>query len=255
MRVSCSVWVAGLVSIFAAPAMMAQGAVSFGFVDSGPRGVTGAPYTATVKTTRVQTLADGTTITHESTVKQARDSNGRTYQESRPEVLNGAEGDDWVNVFIVDPANRVTINWNSRSKTATIMHMPEPAHIRPVQPAADAPKVQTPVVAPRNEDMPRPQVEDLGTQTIGGVTAQGTRVTRIIPAGKEGNDRPITVVHETWRSSELNLVVQSVQSDPRTGVITREMTDIEQGEPDPALFQVPEGYTVKEQFPHQENQN
>jgi hypothetical protein len=29
------------------------------------------------------------------------------------------------------------------------------------------------------------------------------------------------------------------------------MTDIEFGEPDPALFQIPEGYTVKDVYPGQ----
>jgi len=31
------------------------------------------------------------------------------------------------------------------------------------------------------------------------------------------------------------------------------LTDFERGEPDPALFQVPEGYAVKEEFPNQSN--
>jgi hypothetical protein len=32
-----------------------------------------------------------------------------------------------------------------------------------------------------------------------------------------------------------------------------ELTDIERGEPDPALFRPPEGYTVKDQYPNQKN--
>jgi hypothetical protein len=61
------------------------------------------------------------------------------------------------------------------------------------------------------------------------------------------------VTHETWVSEELMLAVMQIDDDPRTGVRTMELTDIERGEPDPALFQVPEGYTVKDQYPNQQN--
>ena len=40
--------------------------------------------------------------------------------------------------------------------------------------------------------------EDLGTQTIEGVSAQGKRETVTIPAGQIGNERPIEIVSETW---------------------------------------------------------
>jgi len=45
--------------------------------------------------------------------------------------------------------------------------------------------------------------EDLGTQTIEGLSAQGKRETVTIPAGQIGNERPIEIVTETWFSPEL----------------------------------------------------
>ena len=99
----------------------------------------------------------------------------------------------------------------------------------------------------------KPQIEDLGMKSINGVEARGRRTTRVIPAGREGNDQPITVTSERWTASDLGLVVMSVNDDPRNGTITMEMTDIEKGEPDPALFQVPEGYTVKDRTPEPQN--
>jgi hypothetical protein len=80
---------------------------------------------------------------------------------------------------------------------------------------------------------------------------RGTRVTMTIPEGVEGNDRPITTVNETWRSPELNILLLSVREDPRTGTRTTEVTDLDRGEPDASVFQVPEGYTVKEPNPGQ----
>jgi hypothetical protein len=72
-----------------------------------------------------------------------------------------------------------------------------------------------------------------------------------IPEGAEGNDRPITTVTETWRSPELDIIVLSVNEDPRTGTRTSEVTDLDHAEPNPSVFQVPEGYTVKDQNPRQ----
>jgi hypothetical protein len=88
--------------------------------------------------------------------------------------------------------------------------------------------------------------ESLGRQAIEGVEAEGTRVTYTIAAGKIGNERPIVTVNERWYSPELQTVVLSKNSDPRTGETTYRLTNISRGEPDPSLFQVPADYTVKE---------
>jgi hypothetical protein len=53
-------------------------------------------------------------------------------------------------------------------------------------------------------------------------------------------------VVETWYSPELKITLFPVNSDPRTGTRTTEVTEIDRTEPDPAVFQVPDGYTVKD---------
>jgi hypothetical protein len=88
--------------------------------------------------------------------------------------------------------------------------------------------------------------ESLGTQTIEGVQAEGTRVTFTIPAGKIGNERPIVSVNERWYSPELQAVVLSKNTDPRMGETTYRLTNIVRSEPDSGLFQLPSDYTVKE---------
>jgi hypothetical protein len=88
--------------------------------------------------------------------------------------------------------------------------------------------------------------EQLGTQTVEGVAAEGGRVTFTIPAGKIGNDRPIVSFNERWYSQELQTVVLSKNSDPRMGETTYRLTNIDRSEPDPSLFQVPADYTVEE---------
>jgi hypothetical protein len=216
-------------------------------------GKTAAPYTATRKTTRVQKLANGTTITHVTTVKEARDSSGRTYRESRPESPMGSEegSNSLVSVNVHDPVNRTNIFWNSNTKEAILTHFAEAGEIKRLDPVPGQ-AVMEPAPMPRLEPI-KPQIEDLGMKTINGVEARGRRTTRVIPAGREGNDQPITVTFERWMAQDLGLVVMSVNDDPRNGTTTMELTDLEKGEPDPALFQVPEGYTVKDRTPEPQN--
>jgi hypothetical protein len=54
------------------------------------------------------------------------------------------------------------------------------------------------------------------------------------------------VVHDSWVSPDLKLVVKELNQDPRTGNRTMEMTHIKREEPDAVLFQVPAEYAVKE---------
>jgi hypothetical protein len=88
--------------------------------------------------------------------------------------------------------------------------------------------------------------ESLGTQTIEGVNAEGTRATLTIPAGEVGNTLPIEVVDETWYSPELQIPVLTKHRDPRSAETTYRLTNINRGEPDRSLFEVPADYTVAE---------
>ena len=88
--------------------------------------------------------------------------------------------------------------------------------------------------------------EDLGTQTIEGVSATGTRITFTIPAGQIGNERPIDIVDERWFSKDLQAFVMTRHSDPRSGETVYRLTNIDRTEPDHSLFQVPADYDIKD---------
>jgi len=89
--------------------------------------------------------------------------------------------------------------------------------------------------------------EDLGSQSIEGVLAKGTRTTHIIPAGQIGNQQEIDTVDEHWYSPELQINVLTRHSDPRTGETVNRLRNIVRVEPDPSLFQVPADYQITEQ--------
>ena len=87
--------------------------------------------------------------------------------------------------------------------------------------------------------------EQLGKQLIEGVEAEGTRTKITIPAGEIGNERAIEIVSERWYSPELQLVVMTRHSDPRSGETTYKLTNINRTEPAKSLFEVPSDYTIK----------
>jgi hypothetical protein len=223
------------------------------------RGVANLPYSATVKTTVVQKLADGTTITRINTTKEARDSEGRNMRQMSIERPNGEPA--IVNTSVVDPVNHTMTSWMNASKLANVVHLPEPKVVSsPALPSrtitsdggvgsigSGAGQSQSANTPQAQASRPKRQREQLGGKTIAGVYAEGTRITTTIPEDAEGNDRPFTIVSETWRSPELNINLLSVNDDPRTGKRTTEVTDLDRAEPDPSVFQVPEGYTVKDQ--------
>jgi hypothetical protein len=88
--------------------------------------------------------------------------------------------------------------------------------------------------------------EDLGMLQQNGVSAQGTRTTITIPVGQIGNNREIKVVNERWYSQDLQMIVKSINSDPRFGTTTYDLKNISRSNPDASLFQIPGDYTTIE---------
>jgi hypothetical protein len=67
----------------------------------------------------------------------------------------------------------------------------------------------------------------------------------VIPAGAIGNELPITVTSEEWLSPDLKVLVMTKHADPRSGETTYRLTGITRSEPDPSLFELPAGMTIK----------
>ena len=197
-------------------------------------GVKNKPFSADTVTITDRTLADGNRIHQEVHGKECRDSEGRQYTEH--EVLLGDQSRRTTMIF--DPVRRVTTILNDQAKTAIVNHLPDPAGL---------PRTSNPVPsAVRRVEMKR---EDLGVQTVEGTLARGTRITRTIPAGAEGNDQPIVSVTEMWRADDLNVTILSKTNDPRNGTTEHRLTNIQRAEPDAGLFQVPADYVIKDNAP------
>jgi hypothetical protein len=83
----------------------------------------------------------------------------------------------------------------------------------------------------------------LAPKEIEGVKVSGERTTWTIEAGKIGNEKPIVISREVWRSPELMLTVLSRDADPRTGEQNYRLEKIRRGEPDPALMKPPADFS------------
>jgi len=248
------------------------GVVTSGGFDGGAGPVLGAPYSATTSNESVQTLADGNRLVQTSTGTTARDSQGRTRQETvLPTIGNLSAANAPHLIFIHDPVAQTSYTLNLTEKTAQKMPaLPPLAGVTPGMgggtvtmrvvegnqvplPPADAmPTTIAAAPAPglflakhlTAGEQDRGNTEDLGSQTMEGVLVNGVRTTHTIPAGQIGNDLPITIVTEIWTSPDLKTVVYSKRNDPRMGEQTFRLTNIVRTEPSPSLFSVPADFKI-----------
>jgi hypothetical protein len=249
------------------------------------RVVKGAPYSAEAVTETTQVLADGNRIVHKNTANIYRDSEGRTRREHTLSAVGpfAVNGDPPQTYFINDPVAGVNYILDPRSRTARKLPMPDISFIRDTigadvikegkdaKAAAKEVKEVTKLKLRDKEiefnlEVPPPppgmlhggpmrhpfrspenaKKESLGTRTVNGVQAEGTRSTITIAAGEIGNELPINIVFERWYSPELQLVVMTKHSDPRLGETVYSLNNINRSEPARSLFEVPADYTIKE---------
>jgi hypothetical protein len=214
--------------------------------------VTGVPFSAVAVSESTQTLADGNHITRKTETNLFRDSQGRFRKEVTLQAIGPltTSGQSKSFVMINDPVANANFILHADTKTAEQMGR----HFGALKgPAGGEMKdeLQGKMGYHQQQAIAEGSVkkEDLGTQTIAGVSAQGTRVTHTIPAGQIGNEKPITIVHEHWYSNDLQMVVMSKRSDPRFGDMIYTLTRIQRSEPAASLFQVPSDYTVTQGGP------
>lgn len=255
------------------------GAHTFAFVSGelvGGNPVKGAPYSGNAVTDTTQVLADGNRIVNHMTAAVYRDGQGRERREqSIPNIGPfAAQGAPPMTVFISDPAAGVNYSVNPSNKTAIKLPVPPAGSFPPIPPmpplqpgAQGAVMIQrfavaggsatASIAAPPGPPQVMiysksgtamaanpPDVQQLGTKVVEGVQADGTRTTLTIPAGQIGNDKPIQIVDEVWRSPDLQVIVHSEHSDPRMGTTVYSLQNISRSDPSPSLFQVPADYTV-----------
>jgi len=185
--------------------------------------VKGAPFSATASSQTTQTLQDGTTINRTTSSVLYRDSQGRSRREV---TLSGfgplqTSGKARTMITIGDPVAGAHYLLDPEQKVAHKMTPKGGKRGAWANGNAQAFQQKMQQRMAKEEASGEVKKESLGTQTIMingvGVKAEGTSITRTIPAGQIGNDKPIQIVFERWYSPDLQIVVKSTRTDPRFG--------------------------------------
>jgi hypothetical protein len=208
--------------------------------------VKGAPFSATATSETTQTLQDGSAIHRTSQVTMYRDSQGRSRHET---TFTGfgplqASGTPKKMISISDPVAGVHILLDNEQKVAHRMLF----RMHGGAASTDREATRESRRAAREAEQEAAGLlkkESLGTQMIDGVMAEGTRTTKIIPAGQIGNEKALQIVAERWYSPDLQIVLKSTRSDPWSGTTTYTVTNIQRSEPATSLFTVPSDFTVQ----------
>jgi hypothetical protein len=198
-----------------------------------------APFTLLLETEWVRGLSDGGSITTVNKRHVARDTQGRIYQERWTLVpKDGKDESQMTTIQISDPASHTLYN-------CFMLDLKKPCVLVTYAPSPDAIfKFQGPPTGPLPDGTGEAIHLDLGSQFVGGAETTGTRDTVIYNPGIFGNDRRMTIEREFWYSPKLGFNLLSKRSDPRIGTQTFTVTNLTQSEPDPKLFELPEGFQV-----------
>lgn len=207
-----------------------------------------APFTGTIQTTSEHKLNDGTVLQGSYTVQAARDSAGRTYGEQAMNCERDQDGNAHLikMVNVNDFATRTFMHWAVGRDIGGVANV---QHLSATPRAQTEPRPQ-PLFKPWQSHQAQFQTEHLGSRTIAGVLAEGTRTTMTYAAGEAGNSQPFSVVDENWHSKDLKMDLAVTHDDPRSGKTTSEFITLDLTEPDPTLFQPPPNYTVRDTTPN-----
>ncbi len=194
-----------------------------------------APFMAIAKTTWVQMLPDGSTVTYQNERTVARDTEGRIFQERRtfipvPDVNNRQSQ---VRVLdYSDPVAHTLYDCNPYTRVCNLFPYSEPV-TQPLRPAGLQP-----------DGLSYLTRENLGADTFAGLEVQRSRETFTFYKQSVGNTGTILRTVEYWYSPALGINVKVVRHDPRDGDQTLWLTDISLSPADPQYFTVPASYRI-----------
>nr|HEV7953005.1 hypothetical protein [Candidatus Acidoferrales bacterium] len=212
------------------------------------RAIAGKPFQAEYNSRRAMPGLNGMRVQEIHGVF-ARDSQGRilretVYPHSDDVKATGRQGDHFFDVL--DSVTHENISWNDGPgklvmKMSARGGLPQTA---PLSPCVDGHTGTLPQRA-RGQST---TVEDLGEQTMQGITAHGCRVTnRLTQSANPDFPVPYSVVDETWISPDLGVAILHTHTERDTVDLIERLDNIVLGEPDMAMFTPPENFRVYDQ--------
>ncbi len=185
---------------------------------------------------RVNVQRAGATIKLKTVREIGRDSRGRIFNEMRTLVSSASnDSPEVIGVHVYDPQTRVSTMVDDRLRTFSTNTVNRPPEMVPPSFLSASSGLNT---LPQNQFT---REEDLGNKVIEGLMVHGVRQSQTIPA--ENGGKGVVITDEYWYSEDLRINLVIKHNDPRTGGVTMMVTGVTRAEPDPARFQIPEGYT------------
>ena len=188
-----------------------------------------APFTAKVVVTWNEPLVGGGIVSRKYYTLVARDSQGRVHREMRGFVpADSAEEPPLRSFTILDPVSGTRTTCTKALMTCAAS-------------AFDANLVLTENAADRGNV----SGESLGQRTIEGLPTTGTRETVSNVSGPRGSSRLAVSHTDAWYSPDLQIDLSVTRTDPQSGVVTLNVTELVREEPDSTWLAIPSGYTVR----------
>lgn len=193
--------------------------------------IAGAPFSATVVIESERPWFDGSVQVRRTINLIARDSKGRTHNETRrlmPEYFHGSP--QLMSVRLFDPETRIRTTYDPGTHIARRQFIPK---------------------QPKATDIPSPliHIDDLGVTTLDGLPCKGTRRSFTVSPAASGTGEPIEIEDEDWYSEDLHINLLVRHSDPRIGVETVAVSGLKREEPPASMFEVPQGYKILDVTP------
>jgi len=169
----------------------------------------------------------------------ALDSRGRFVRKS---ISTSGSGHQTINFSVYDRIAQTITNWTVPGVRVTV--------------SSSAPPITSTChqifIKEKEETVnrPIPAIEDLGTETIAGIQAHGTRTITTEPKGEYGNNPPLISTEEVWVATDpglKKLEVRRLSEHPLWDFWDQRSTEpvnLRLGEPDASLFEPPLDYEV-----------
>ncbi len=216
----------------------------------------GSPFQAEIKRSWYEENSPVQRIRETQTIQVARDGQGRLRidaNEGKVKLQSGPGAgteEEQHRIKICDPVKGERISLDTLSKTATVSK--ETFASLPPEVAANFPSVcarelRDPAAHPDG------QLVDLGRRTFEGVDAEGM-VQKWPPPASSSQESTISVKEpvfetEVWCSAELGAVVLWIMRvGEKENRQSAAMLNIQRGEPDESLFEIPPDYRVAERM-------
>jgi hypothetical protein len=197
---------------------------------------TGRPFSARDCVKRTRNREDGSPYTTYLFATVARDSQGRIYREQRSLVsTNTYREAKLIGIVILDPVAHTRTTCSVKKRHCLISDYHASASFQP-----------PPVGSTDTGYLIR---ESLGADVIDGVKVVGTRETTSVDPAVNGGSRSVVSTREFWYSPDLQINLSVTRRDPKAGTQAIYVEDLSRSEPDPAMFQIPEGFAFSKRNP------